>query len=543
MTAGGAAVQRRGEEAPYGTERGPLRLDRFELAVLVALFVVAVAALGGLLLRVWFRGGLLTGGEGYVVVDQLQYLAWLRDAGEHIAVGNPFDIEAGPRSLVHPGVVVSGLFHRLGLDLIAAYAIWKPVAVAALFTGTLLYVRRFVARRGDRYLALVLALFTASPVAALVGWLLLGGQERKFQFDFLAGEMWPVNYLWGYPFTAIAVGVMPLGLLAYERARAGGGRRMVAGAAVVGLVCSWLQPWQGATYALLLAGAEALHRRRESESLVGAARDLAPPLAATAAPLVYYWILSRADASWALADRANDVPRWPWWVMVIGLAPLALPALLAYRLSARDFGAIALRLWPAAALLVFYQPAGTFPFHALQGLTLPLVVLAMIGVRDLLGERPLSPLVGVAIAALMIVPGTIYRIRDLRGAVNKSFQPFFLTPEEHEALAYLDRQPESGGVLTPLYSGQVVPAHTGREAWVGAISWTPDYERRRALADRLFAGDMDVREAERLVRRSGARFLYVDCHGRADIRRLVAAVTEPPLRFGCAAVYRVRIDG
>jgi hypothetical protein len=43
-----------------------------------------------------------------------------------------------------------------------------------------------------------------------------------------------------------------------------------------------------------------------------------------------------------------------------------------------------------------------------------------------------------------------------------------------------------------------------------------------------------------VVRQSGARFLLSDCHGRADIAPLVAGVTDPPRRFGCATVYRVR---
>jgi hypothetical protein len=348
-----------------------------------------------------------------------------------------------------------------------------------------------------------------------------------------------VNYLWGYPFTAIAVGLLPLGLLAYERARGGGQPGMLAAAAGVGLLCSWLQPWQGATFAFVIVAAEAIHRYRSREALLPGVLPLALPLATTAAPLVYYFILSRSDVSWELADRANDIPRWPLWVTVIGLAPLALPALLAYRMPVRDFGAVALRLWPLAALLVFYQPAGTFPFHALQGLTLPLVVLALLGLRDWLGQRWLSPLLAAGVAAVMIVPGTLYRADDLRGAVNKGFQPFFLTPEEHDALAYLERLPEPGGVLASEYSGQVVPAHTGRETWVGAISWTPDFGLRRAVADELFAGDLTRREAARVVRQSGARFVYADCHGRGEVDRLLAPVTEPPVRFGCAAVYRV----
>ena len=42
------------------------------------------------------------------------------------------------------------------------------------------------------------------------------------------------------------------------------------------------------------------------------------------------------------------------------------------------------------------------------------------------------------------------------------------------------------------------------------------------------------------MRDSGARFLFSDCHGRADVTLLLAGVTDPPRRFGCATVWRVR---
>ena len=513
-------------------------LDRVEAGALAALFALAVAPLAGLLLRVWTQGGLVTGGDGFLVADPLQYLTWLREAGEHVAAANLYDLEDGPRSFVHPGVLVSGLLHRLGLGEVAAYMVWKPVAALALFAGALALVRRFLARRDDRRLALVLALFFASPVAALVGWSGIGGNDVKFDFDFVSGELWPGTYLWGYLFTAVAVGLLPLGLLAYERCRGGGGSRRLAVAAACGLFAAWMQPWQGATFVAVLGVTELICLRRGRAPLA-AARDLAAPLVATALPLVYYYVLSKTDASWELAGAVNDFPRWPWWVTLVGLLPFA-PALLAYRLPAPDFGSLALRVWPLAGLAVFYQPAGTFPVHAFQGLSFPLSVLGLIGVRRLLGERALPVAWAVAAVLLLCVVGTAYRANELREAVNLGRQPFFLETGEHDALRHLEDHPAAGGVLTPVYSGIVVPAYTGRETWIGAGSWTPDFEERRVATEALFSGELDAGEARELVRRSGAAFLYSDCHGRADIAPVVRSFTEPPARFGCATVYRVR---
>ena len=503
----------------------------------------------GLLVRVWVKGGVVTGADGYLVVDPLQYLNWLRQAGDHGLVRNLYDIAPSPRSFLHPGVLLAGLAHRAGLGLVASYMLFKPVAVAALFAGALLYTRRFFPRRDDRRLALVLALFACSPVAALVGWANLGSEFRQFQFDLITGELWTGSYLWGYLFTAISVGIMPLGLLAYERSRrqASGVRRHASGvrwvvlAASVGLFAGWLQPWQGATFAgILLVGEAVLWWFVRSRPPVF---RLAIVLVATAAPLVYYALLSRLDDAWTLAGTANAASAFggrAWLAVVLGVAIFAIPAAFAYRRVPREFGALALRAWPLVALSVYVLPLGTFPYHALQGLTLPLVVLGVLAWRGHLGRRTLPLWPAVAVAAVLVVPGTAYRIDTMRKAVSVGRQPHFLTDGEHDALTALSRDPRPGGVLTPVYMGLLVPAYTGRETWVGAGSWTPDFTARQQQAERLFAGRLNPTQAAALVRRSGARFLLSDCHGRADIARTVAGFTDPPNRYGCATVWRVR---
>jgi hypothetical protein len=146
----------------------------------------------------------------------------------------------------------------------------------------------------------------------------------------------------------------------------------------------------------------------------------------------------------------------------------------------------------------------------------------------------------VAVAIALIVPGTLYQVDNMRAAINGGLQAHFLTDDEHDALRWLDDNPEPGGVLTPAYSGAVVPAWTGRETWIGAGSWTPDFTERDLVTKALFSGQIDRARAREVVRVSGARFLYADCAGRADLEPLLAGVTDPPRRFGCAAVYRVR---
>ena len=495
---------------------------------LLALTALAFAPLAGLLLRVWTQGGVISGADGLLVLDQMQYLNWLRQSGAGVLIGNLYDLAPGPETFLHPGLLVSGLLHDLGLGTIASYLVWKPVAVLALWAGAVAWCRRLIGDERRRRAAVWLSLLFASPIAAFVGWSGAGGETAKFRFDFLAGELTAGNYLWGYLFTAIAVGLMPLGLLAFERGRVGW-------AAAAGLLVAWLQPWQGATYLLIVLGAEALRWRARGER---------PPLgpvaavgAATALPLVYYLVLSRTDDAWRLAGEANDFGSWPWWVTVLGLLTLAWPALTAPR-PEPEFAPLALRVWPFAAFAVYLQPFGTFPAHSLQGIVLPLVVLSFLGIAARLRGAALA-----VVLLVLIVPGTLYRADQLRGAVQAGRQPFFLTNGERDALRALDRDPRPGGVLAPIYSGLLVPAYTQRETWVGAGSWTPDFDARTQAAEQLFSGRMDRAEAERYVRVTGARFVLADCQGRVDVGPLIARIAVAGRRYGCARVWEVRRGG
>src|SRR6202030_2898641 len=106
----------------------------------------------------------------------------------------------------------------LGLSAWLAYLVWKPVAVVTLFAAARAFVHRLLPRTAPRRFALVLALFFVSPAsyfAVTLGW---HGSSASLLQPYVF-EMWPGLYLWGYPFTAIAVALLPATLLSYERAR------------------------------------------------------------------------------------------------------------------------------------------------------------------------------------------------------------------------------------------------------------------------------------------------------------------------------------
>ncbi len=514
--------------------RGPrLRLphlDRFEAAALAALAGLSLVILAALATK----GRPLSGADGLLAADQLQYLTWIRESSEHVLIGNRFDLAPGDRTFLHPGFLLSGVLVALGMSVPLAYLLlWKPLAVGTVFAGTLAYVRRLLPAGGQRHVALVLALFAVMPGSWLVAWTGWGGKPRQYSFDFISGEMWTGGFLWGYLMTAVAVGLLPLVLLAVER------RRFAWAAAGALLVC-WLQPWQGAELALVVAAVAVLRWRRAGER--PDARALAV-LAAIALPAAYYLALSRFDPAWELAGEANragamEAWRWPWWAMALTVAPLAVPAALAYRLPAPTWQEQAVRIWPFAVLAVYLLPIGTFPYHSFQGLAIPLAVLAVQGVASVWPAPRRAVVVGILV--LMTLPGMAHKLDVARTSVQGGGDPFWIFPDEHRALDALERDPRPGGVLGPSYAGYMLPYTTGRETWVGAYSWTPQWNRRQRLANALFEGRLTGEPARRFVRSTRARFLFADCRPLANVEPVIRPLLARTRRFGCATVYELR---
>ncbi len=347
------------------------------------------------------------------------------------------------------------------------------------------------------------------------------------------------------PSPRLSVAALAFALCAYQRDRSAG--RIGFRAPLWALLCGWLQPWQGATLLGILVVSELAF------GLGGAAGRWRLPVVtgiAAALPLLYYGLLSHLDPVWARSGHVNS-GGVPLLSVVVSLVPLGLPALLAYRFRPRSFQSVAVHARPVVALAVYAvideAHVGTYPLHALQGLSLPLAVLAVAGLSTLripLGNR-LKVLVGTAVVVALLLPSGLRNLNSARSVGNTSVfgrEPYFITAGEERALTYLGDAPLAGAVLAPEYLGQVVPAETGRKTWVGIFSWTPDYDRRVSLTEALFSGELSSAESVELVDASGARFLLADCQHPHDLSGVLGPVLLSVRHFGCATVYRVAVQ-
>jgi hypothetical protein len=476
-------------------------------------------------------GGVATSADSITPWDQLQYLAWTRESADHVLISNLFDLSPSRRVFFHPLFSVSGLVSRAGVDLRAAFLFWKPVAVLVLFFGFRAYARRFLRPR-VALAATAAALLLPSAGFALSHWNVVSGQTG-FETNVLSVESFPLVYLQGFAPIAIAVGLMPVFLLALEAgidpARSGRrARSPVVIASAVGLLVSWLHPWQGE---VLLAVMFCMFVWRPDRLVL--VRWL-PPAIATLLPVAYYFALSRVSAPWEIAARQNDVGAFHLGAVAIVVVPFAIAAAFGVR-RPLDRQSVGLLAWPVAAIVGYYiTPA--VGYHLFEGITLPLVVLAA---RADWARVERWRLPAIAVGVVLCVVGTTAYVGETIDVYRRDRDPYDVTSgDDRAALDWLDSYQRPGGVLTTAGLGASVPAFTGRATWVGHPSWTPGFQTRADEAQRFVQAQLTQAEVERILREARPAFVLAGCGSSPALAALLPASTTPH-HFGCATVYEL----
>jgi hypothetical protein len=462
-------------------------------------------------------GDSLTGSTGLFPLDQLQYMALINETGRLHHVADHF-----------PMFLVSGLLTRAGVDVRLAFLLWIPIGLVVLVGGFDRYVRALVDGARARAATLVLALFYCSPLMAAIYWFDRPVGDSLEHLILTGYYVFPAGAVWGYPQVAIALGLMPICLLAVTDERAPLGVAPVAGALV-----SFLHPWQGLTL-LLVHSLVALSSR--------GLRNLRMLLAivATGAPLGYYWLVEHADARFELTRRNTAIDTAPLWVLAVALVPLGLAAFGVRRInrgSARDQQLV---FWPLAALFAYASVDASWKPYFLLGITLPLAVLSVRYAAAVPWiARPRIAMAGLLVLTLpgVVCLGALLRDRELHHARGA----YLLKPGEARALSYVADAPQGGSVLSAGLLAPAAWALSGRDSWAASALVDPEFLIGGREARDLLAGKLSRPTARRFATRTGAAFIVSGCKPRApDLRPSLGPLVTTTKRFGCAAVYGLR---
>ena len=519
-------------------------LDRFEIALLSLFGALSLWVVGSDLVQTLIQRRRWTHTDGFYFHDQLQYLSWIQSSARHGLISDLFVLRHTAADYFQPAIMLSGLLVRLGMSSWLSLLLWKPVAVIAIFMAVRALAAHCFGRAFDRRAALVLGLLFASlsDVYGSLG---------------VIGDMSSVWQSWGYPFGLIGVALVTYGMLGYGRAR--DREAMAWGPGLLGALAGMLHPWQGELMFVVVLVAE-LVRARQTIARMRArphrraiARDPALRLAAAtlvlvAIPLLYYFALGHLDPVWRMSQAAAK-HTFSSSAVIIAAAPLLAFALLGYRGRPVDFVELLLRAWIPATLVIWVFSAsalGAAPLHAVNGLPVPMAVLAVLGVRRVgLDRLPGARVLAVLAIAVGVVPGTVYTMAQAHQFTNPTpGNSNFITRDESRALNYLHADPTPGGVLSGSYLGAAIPGITGRSDFVGDCVWSePSCFARRQMVDRLRRGRLSGAQARAFVADSGARFLLTECGIRIDLRRQLGDLVVSRRRFGCATVYQLAPPG
>jgi hypothetical protein len=478
------------------------------VCVLAALWCVATLAF--VLAHSSLHGLHFTGPyAAYFAGDQLRYLAWVRDAGLDGLIADPFHAGAS-HVYLQPVFLISGLLWRAGLSIQLAYLVWTPVALGALVWGYASFTGRFLKGR-ERAAALALALLFLSPLVPLFDYAGILNANGAYRAVVVAGHGAAYWQAWGFLPTVIALGLMPVFVLGIaERAPT---RSASIRTALAGLLVAWLHPWGGLELVLIAVGLLVIRRQRSDSgrlALAGAAAGL---------PLLYYAALAFVDPAWSLSALRGGTSG-PAWPLLIAYLPLLLVALPALRRPVREQEHVLL-LW-LGAVVITYVVLWSSPYAALEGVSLPLSVLAIRGWRELRLARAWA----WAAVLLAIVPGAFYSVHTFRDLFYSRDYAFALSTGEQRAVDSLHS--ETGSVLATPYLAAGLPALAG--LLDGQV---------QTGTNLLFDGGLDPTATRRLLRGSRIASVVTDClPGRADLSHLLAPLGFVTERYGCARVYR-----
>jgi hypothetical protein len=214
-----------------------------------------------------------------------------------------------------------------------------------------------------------------------------------------------------------------------------------------------------------------------------------------AAPwLVYDFWATATHPALAAWNAQNLTPSPPLWdALLSGGVPLllALPGIVVAARRRAPLDLVPL-VWLALTIIALYAPFSLQRRLSL-GVWTPLVLLAAIGLRDLIWPRVAMRWRPVALGVIVALslPGNLLVYTATLGAIQKPDpkQGIFLTRDEADALDWLrDNIPPRALVLASPTTGLHLPARTDARVIYGHPFETVDADARKHAVEDFFAG-------------------------------------------------------
>ena len=431
--------------------------------------------------------------------------------------------------------------------LLVAFHAMRVAAGLALLAVIYRFAADYLRTPAQRRLAWAVASFAgglgfAGEVArAAAG----AGASASTAVEYYVPEAFTMLLLYGLPHLAAARALLIGGWLVFFRAVDGTSwrRALLAGALWAGM--SVIIPFDAALLGVLIAAwllaLWIAQRHFPLAELRLAAVAGAPPLT-----LLLYdaWLFTQNPvfAIWA-RQNALPSPALGAYLMAYGLllafVAVGLAAVFRHPLTRRRALLVS---WPLAALVMAYLPVGV-QRRLLEGVIVPLGVLAAFGIWRLVGEPPEEGAglrlgwrlrqVGVSAVVMVLFGSAILLVGGGLLAARTPREPAFLPAGQVAALNWLREEAPPGSVVLATYeTGNVIPAYAGVRVYIGHGPETVDARRKEAEARAFFLGGMTDDSRRALLDTAGADYVYI---GPAEASS--CPVCFDPAALGLRPVY------
>ena len=454
-----------------------------------SLLVVAVASLP-YLLAYWvppdhaFTGVLVNPADGN------SYFAKMREGwrGDWLFT-LPYTDKPGAGAFIFTYYLFLGHLARwTGASLDLVYGLTRALGGFVLLLSAHAFISRFVDSRRWRLLAWLLF-----ALGSGVGWLAV--PFGAFTSDLWVAEAIPFLSVFVNAHFALATALL-LWILAWTLpglSRGPASTRRLILVAVASIVLAQVQPLALLNVGLTLAGVLGWHlvRRRLSWTTIFPALVFG----VCAAPWVIYdAFVSRVDPTLAQWNAQNLTPSPALWDLALaGGLPLALALVgLVIAIRRRRDEDVVLVMWLGLGGLALYAP------FALQrrlslGLWMPLILLAVIGLREGIWPRLKGAARSLALAglAVLVLPSNLLVYASTLAAVQQRDPAIFLTRPEAEALAWLAEHAAPGAVVaaSPQMS-LLIPARTDARVVYGHPFETVDAAGHQRAIEEFYGGQL-----------------------------------------------------